>query len=247
MSAFDDKSSLAERARQAREASEFLESGRDTWAGASVTASNSSRDTLRDTPDEEAAPDSAQDGGGGLRATIVGLLRPLAAKPPEADAGPGKPEPDGGGPVPRLQEPVDLADDAQATRTISIRLTEDDFHLVQERCRAHGLSRSDYIRQLARVDAVTGDIGVRRVLVLDRTTMLAVAKEMRAWGRHYNQAVHALNVMAKYLRNAWNVGGGEVADGLARVESRLKDVECGRQAIAERIDELCCLDAIRGR
>ena len=85
------------------------------------------------------------------------------------------------------------------------------------------------------------------VLVMDRATMLAVAKEMRAWGRHYNQAVHALNVMAKYLRNAWNVDGGEVADGLVRVESRLKDVECGRQAIAERIDELCCLDAIRGR
>ena len=53
--------------------------------------------------------------------------------------------------------------------------------------------------------------------------------------------------MAKYLRNAWNVDGDEVADGLARVESRLDDVERGRQAIAERIDELCCLDAIRGR
>ena len=64
------------------------------------------------------------------------------------------------------------------------------------------MSRSDYIRQLAQVDAVTGDVGARCVLVLDRTTMLAVAKEMRAWGRHYNQAVHALNVMAKYLRNA---------------------------------------------
>lgn len=64
------------------------------------------------------------------------------------------------------------------------------------------MSRSDYIRQLAQVDAVTGDVGARRVLVLDRTTMLAVAKEMRAWGRHYNQAVHALSVMAKYLRNA---------------------------------------------
>ena len=32
--------------------------------------------------------------------------------------------------------------------------------------------------QTTQVDAVTGDVGARRVLVLDRTTMLAVAKEM---------------------------------------------------------------------
>ena len=109
------------------------------------------------------------------------------------------------------------------------------------------MSRSDYIRQLAQVDAVTGDVGARRVLVLDRTTMLAVAKEMRAWGRHYNQAVHALNVMAKDLRNAWNVDGNEVADQLVHVRSRLDDMERGQEDIAARIDELCCLDAIRGR
>ena len=247
MSAYDDSSSLAERARQAREASAFLETERDTWAGAPVTASNSSCDTRCDTPDENAAPEATPDGGGRLRAAIAGILRPLAARPPEADAGPGEPEPGGGGPVPRLQEPVDMEETAQATRTISIRLTDDDFQLIEERCRAHGLSRSDYIRQLARVDAVTGDIGAGRVLVLDRTTMLAVAKEMRAWGRHYNQAVHALNVMAKYLRNAWNVDGDEVADQLVHVRSKLDDVERGQEDIANRIDELCCLDAIRGR
>ena len=183
-------------------ASAFMETGRSTWAGASVAASNSSCDTRCDTPDEKAASEATLDGAGGLRAAIRNALRPLAARPPEADAGPGEPEPDGGGPVPRIQEPVDMEETAQATRTISVRLTDDDFQLIQERCRAHGVSRSDYIRQLARVDAVTGDVGARRVLVLDRTTMLAVAKEMRAWGRHYNQAVHALNVMAKYLRNA---------------------------------------------
>ena len=46
---------------------------------------------------------------------------------------------------------------------------------------------------------MTGDVGARRVLVLDRTTMLAVAKEMRAWGRHYNQAVHAMNSINYYV------------------------------------------------
>ena len=242
-----DESSLEERARQAREASAFLEAGRSAWTGASVTASNSSCDTRRDTPDEKAAPEAAPDGAGGLRAAIRNALRPLAARPPEANANPCESEPDGGGPVPRVQEPVDMGETAQTTRTISVRLTEDDFQLIQERCRAHGLSRSDYIRQLARIDAVAGDIGAGRVLVMDRTTMLAVAKEMRAWGRHYNQAVHALNVMAKYLRNAWSVDGDEVADQLVHVRSKLDDVKRGQEDIAGRIDELCCLDAVRGR
>lgn len=247
MSTPADNSPLAERARQAREASAFMETERSTWAGASVAASNSSCDTRCDTPDEKAAPEAAPDGTGGLRAAIRNMLRPLAARPPEADAGPGEPEPDGGGPVPRIQEPIDMEETTQATRTISVRLTEEDFQLIQERCCAHGVSRSDYIRQLAQVDAVTGDVGAGRVLVLDRDTMLAVAKEMRAWGRHYNQAVHALNVIAKYLRNAWNVDGDEVADQLVHVRAKLDDVERGQEGIAARIDELCCLDAIRGR
>lgn len=127
MSAPVDNSSLAERVRQVREASAFMETGRSTWAGASVAASNSSCDTRCDTPDEKAASEATLDGAGGLRAAIRNALRPLAARPPEADAGPGEPEPDGGGPVPRIQEPVDMEETAQATRTISVRLTDDDF------------------------------------------------------------------------------------------------------------------------
>lgn len=53
--------------------------------------------------------------------------------------------------------------------------------------------------------------------------------------------------MAKYLRNAWNVDGDEVADQLAHVRAKLDDVERGQKDIAARVDKLCCLDAIRGR
>ncbi|MDO4991300.1 MAG: hypothetical protein Q4E45_12445 [Eubacteriales bacterium] len=261
MSAFDDTSSLAERVRQAREASAFLETGRDTWAGASITASNSSCDTRRDTPDEEPARPEE----GRLRSAIRSALGAFAVRPAEGTAGAADLSPagadaagaspaetglDGGGPVPRLQEPVDISEAAQATRTISLRLTEGDFLLVQERCREHGLSRSDYIRQLVRTDAVVGDSGMRRVVVLDRTSVLSVAKEMRAWGRHYNQAVHALNIMAKYLRSHGGADEGDeddIAEALASVRVKLDGVEHGRERIEAQLKELCCLDAIRGR
>ena len=259
--AYGEMTSLEERARHARAASEDLARGRDAGASAPFTASNSSCDTRCDTPDEEAAPSERPDRGG-WRAAILSALRPsppltspddadaVEAAPAGADAAgtsPASPGLDGGGPVPRLQDPVDMSAAEKATRTISIRLTEDDFQLVQERCREHGLSRSDYIRQLARADAVVGETGMRRVLVLDRTSVLAIAKEMRAWGRHYNQAVHALNVIAKYLRSDWRVDADEAADLLVSVKSKLDDVRRGQEGIEGRIDELCCLDAIRGR
>jgi len=259
--AYDDERSLADLARYARDASTALAAERDTGSHAFRTASNSSCDTRRDTPDEEAARPEE----GRLRSAIRSALGAFAARPAEGAAGAADPSPagadaagaspaetgfDGGGPVPRMQEPVDVSETAQATHTISLRLTEDDYRLVEERCREHGLSRSDYIRQLVRTDAVVGDSGMRRVVVLDRTSVLSVAKEMRAWGRHYNQAVHALNIMARYLRSHGGADEGDeddIAEALASVRVKLDGVEHGRERIEAQLKELCCLDAIRGR
>ena len=260
MTTYDNERTLADLARYARDASAALAAERDTGSRAFRTASNSSCDTRCDTPDEEAARPEE----GRLRSAIRSALGAFAARPAEDAAGTAGPNPadvdatgtspaeaglDGGGPVPRLQEPIDVSEATQATRTISLRLTEDDFHLVQDRCREHGLSRSDYIRQLVRTEAVVGDSGMRRVVVLDRTSVLSIAKEMRAWGRHYNQAVHALNIIARYLRGR---GGGEgeeddIAEALTSVRLKIDDVERGRERIEERLGELCCLGAIRGR
>ena len=256
MSELDNMTPLAERAREACEASASLEGERITWPGALRVASNSSCDTRCDTPDEEAARPAESR----LRSAIRNALGTLASRQAEGSAeqvasaaagetgaNSAEPGPDGGGPVPRLQEPIDVSGAAQATRTISLRLTEDDFRLVSERCAEHGLSRSDYIRQMVRADAVVGEAGIRRVLVLDRTSMLSIAKEMRAWGRHYNQAVHALNIVAGYLRSHGDADEAEIADALLSARAKLDDVENGRHRIEARLDELCCLDAIRGR
>ena len=256
MSELDNMTPLAERAREACEASASLEGERITWPGALRVASNSSCDTRCDTPDEEAARPAESR----LRSAIRNALGTLASRQAEGSAeqvasaaagetgaNSAEPGPDGGGPVPRLQEPIDVSGAAQATRTISLRLTEDDFRLVSERCAEHGLSRSDYIRQMVRADAVVGEAGMRRVLVLDRTSMLSIAKEMRAWGRHYNQAVHALNIVARYLRGRGDADEAEIADALLSARAKLDDVENGRHRIEARLDELCCLDAIRGR
>ena len=77
--------------------------------------------------------------------------------------------------------------------------------------------------------------------------MLSIAKELRAWGRHYNQAVHALNIVARYLRGRGDADEAEIADALLSARAKLDDVENGRHRIEARLDELCCLDAIRGR
>lgn len=84
---------------------------------------------------------------------------------------------------------------------------------------------------------MTGDVGARRVLVLDRTTMLAVAKEMRAWGRHYNQAVHALNAIAYYLR-ANDMETSEVVEELSRAERKLAEMQPGVELLRRTVVEL---------
>ena len=40
--------------------------------------------------------------------------------------------------------------------------------------------------------------GTRVIVVLDRTTAGGLECEMRRWGNHYNQAMHALNRIAYY-------------------------------------------------
>ena len=83
------------------------------------------------------------------------------------------------------------------TRTLSFRLAEDDYQKLVERCRVSELSQSKYLRYLIRIpmlaEAAKGEIpdGV----VIDRKTMRQMSRELTRWGYHYNQAVHAMNLI----------------------------------------------------
>ena len=77
---------------------------------------------------------------------------------------------------------------------------------------------------------------------LDTETLLRKKRRLRR--ELLAQNPHALHKKIAILGGSTT---NEVADQLVHVRSRLDDMERGQEDIAARIDELCCLDAIRGR
>lgn len=54
------------------------------------------------------------------------------------------------------------------------------------------------MRVLIQLPADCTSEGARTAVVLDRASAARIEHEMRRWGNHYNQAVHALNRIAYY-------------------------------------------------
>lgn len=72
---------------------------------------------------------------------------------------------------------------------------------------------------LAAVDAGS------RLVVIDSKTMGRVNRELIRWGRHYNQAVRALNTVAMFVRNKGTVDPQVAKELLARSAGGLELVE----------------------
>ena len=93
------------------------------------------------------------------------------------------------------------------TRTVSCRMTEEDRQLLDQRAERLELANSEAIRALLRLpradpdDLVAIDAG-SRVVVIDAKTMGRINRELIRWGRHYNQAVRALNDLYRSFGHA---------------------------------------------
>lgn len=94
-----------------------------------------------------------------------------------------------------------------------------------------GMTLSDLVRALLQLPAEAASGGARLVVV-DRTTAAKLAREMRRWGHHYNQAVHALNAIAYYLR-ANDMDAADVLEELERARLKLEAMQPGVSALQE--------------
>ncbi len=84
-------------------------------------------------------------------------------------------------------------------RQIHVRMSEGEVKRAKALARSLGMTLSDLIRTLLQLPTSSIEEG-GSLVVIDRTTAVKLAREMRRWGHHYNQAVHALNAIAYYLR-----------------------------------------------
>ena len=99
---------------------------------------------------------------------------------------------------------------SEYTSTVSCRMTDEDRQLLIQKAKALELGNSEAMRALIRLpiadpdDLAAVDAG-SRLVVIDSKTMGRVNRELIRWGRHYNQAVRALNTVAMFVRNKGTV------------------------------------------
>ena len=128
------------------------------------------------------------------------------------------------------------------TRTVSCRMTEEDRQLLDQRAEKLELANSETIRALLRLpisdpDELAAIDAGSRVVVIDAKTMGRINRELIRWGRHYNQAVHALNAIAYYLR-ANDMDAPDVLEELARAERKLEEMRPAVESLRGEVAKL---------
>ena len=100
-----------------------------------------------------------------------------------------------------------------------------------------GLTRSEYLRYVARMVADDAENAKRGGVLLDGLSMRRLSRELVRWGHHYNQGVHALNS----IKFALDHGRGDlewVSSKLDECALLLAQVDEGRCEMAGELASL---------
>ena len=114
-------------------------------------------------------------------------------------------------------------------KQIHVRMSEGEVARAKALASKLDMTLSDLIRCLLQLPDESIEGGARLVVV-DRATAVKLSREMRRWGHHYNQAVHALNAIAYYLR-ANDMDSSDVIEELDRTSGRLVAMQPGIAAL----------------
>ena len=114
-------------------------------------------------------------------------------------------------------------------RQLHVRVPEGVMSNAKSAAARLDMSLSDYTRMLLglRLPANETDPGI---IVVDRVTAMRIDRELNRWGHHYNQAVHALNIIAYYLRLN-EMDTFDVLEQLDVANSKLQAVNDGAAAL----------------
>lgn len=121
-------------------------------------------------------------------------------------------------------------------KQIHVRMSEVELARAKALAQALDMTLSDLIRTLLQLpDSVLGEENT--LIVIDRATAAKLVREMRRWGHHYNQAVHALNAIAYYLR-ANDMDTADVLEELDRTTEKLAAMQPGIEALRREAEAI---------
>lgn len=113
-------------------------------------------------------------------------------------------------------------------RVLGVRLDDAEWCTMERNCGRLGVSFSDLVRFYISIPIEYHDRLADEadpIIAVDRRSVMELARQVRAWGYHYDGCLHALNIVAakKFMRP-------EEAEALVR----------------KAVDELVAIDATRG-
>lgn len=147
------------------------------------------------------------------------------------------PRPSGVGPPPPIPKSEEASRKMERRpKQLHVRMSDREMESAKSLARALGMTVSDLIRVLLQLPAEEAS-GRTRLVVVDRTTAAKLSREMTRWGHHYNQAVHALNAIAYYLR-ANDMETSEVIEELSRAERKLVEMQPGVESLRQAVAKL---------
>lgn len=128
---------------------------------------------------------------------------------------------------------------------ICCRLSDEDRDQLHQQAERFQKTPSEYIRYLIRipVDAKEGD-GTRCV-VLDTDALGSMSRELTKWGYHYNQAVHAMNLINFHARHG-HVDRDLVAESIPTIERELADVNAAAREMAAELGRIGADSLVEG-
>ena len=112
---------------------------------------------------------------------------------------------------------------------LHVMLSEEEMSSLRSLADALGTSVSDTVRILVQAGAVAPGLNRETVLVLDRRTLYAYVRNVRALGHLLNQSTHALNAIAKAVRES-GVDALDLTEAMEGVAYGLSEV---RQDVVE--------------
>ena len=135
-------------------------------------------------------------------------------------------------------------------KQLHVRMSQEELDRARRLADTLDMTLSDLVRVLVQAPAPmvrpaslrhgklpSGELPPGILIVIDRSTAVGMRREMRRWGHHYNQAVHALNAIAYYMRLD-EADATDALEELSKVSDKLNLMDAGVSKLHTAVVEL---------
>ncbi len=128
---------------------------------------------------------------------------------------------------------------------LHVMLSEEEMSSLRLLADSLGTTVSDTVRLLAQAGAAAPGSATAGVLVLDRRTLAAYVRNVRSLGHLLNQSTHALNAIAKAVRES-GVDALDLAEAMEGVTYGLDEVRRDAAEVRRQAAQLTGMPVVFG-